>query len=222
MKVKSVFVLVLALGIASAMPARAELYVAGELGFTMPNDFSNIKLNGAGTGVSSTDLQADHHGVMYGAKVGYYLPKTLDWLGLETEIYNASVHTKQQQVTLTGPAGSFPAQLAGSSLRTTVLALNFMVRYPGSFWQPYGGVGPAVFFTRAKSAGNADTDTTIGLNALAGVRAMITQNWGIFAEYKYNRTSVSYNNVVSSAPPGIGLQGDYSSNTIAGGISFHF
>ena len=221
MKVTLAVVLVLVFGIASAMPASAELYIAGELGYTMPRDFTDVKLNGAGTGVSSTDLKLGD-GVMYGAKVGYYLPAALNWLGFETELYNANVHTKQQTVTVTGPGGTLTGTMPGSSLRGTVVALNLMIRYPGSFLQPYVGAGPAVFFTRDKSAVASARDTSLGLNVLAGVRAMMTKNFGIFAEYKYNRTSVSYDNVVDPTAPGIGLEGDYSSNTVAVGVSFHF
>jgi opacity protein-like surface antigen len=225
MKLTAALVLLLVAGIVAAMPANAELYVAGEIGYTVPNDLFNIELKGAAAGSFSSNLKTSDfkidNAAMFGAKVGYYLPLVLSWLGLEAELYHTNLHSPQQTVTVAGSGGTAPQNLAGSSIRTTVLALNLMVRYPGSFLQPYVGIGPGIFFTRVKppAPGASNSDTTIGLNALAGLRVMIIKNLGIFAEYKYNRSSVSYDNVLTT---NVGLKGDYSSNTLAAGVSLHF
>ena len=52
-------------------PAQAELYVAGQLGVSIPNSFSNIEGVDANAGLNVSDLKLQNS-FMYGAKLGYY------------------------------------------------------------------------------------------------------------------------------------------------------
>lgn len=192
----------------------AEMYVAGMLGYTSPNDLSNVKGTGGASGFSLSDL-ALQNSIAYGAKLGYFFPQ-VNWLGIETELYNTHPNVKQQPITVSGlgisvPAGTQP----GFDLRVLTWGINAVVRYPGKTFQPYAGVGLGVMFAEAKFQGQTDRDTAPGLNALAGIRFFATDHLALFAEYKYNRASFTF-------PNAIGIEANYSANHFMGGVSFHF
>lgn len=192
----------------------AEPYVAGMVGYTAPNDLTNIQGTGAASGISLSDL-ALQNSVAYGGKVGYFFPG-INWLGIETELYNTTPHVKQQSVTASGFGVTVPLGTApGFNLRVLTWGINAVVRYPGKTFQPYAGVGLGVFFANASFQGQSDSDTAPGLNALAGLRMFATDNLALFAEYKYNRATFNL-------PNAIGFEVDYSANIFMGGVSYHF
>ena len=193
----------------SGRPAHAEMYVAGQIGYTSPGDLSGVQGTGAISGLSLSDLKL-HDSIVYGAKVGYYLP-SVNWLGIETEMFNTTPHVKQQPITVLGATVPVP----GFNLNVFTWAINAMVRYPGKQFQPYAGVGLGVFFAEAKFQGTSDKDVAPGLNALAGVRYFATDHIALFAEYKYNRAAFEL-------PDAIGIKADYSANHFVGGVSYHF
>ncbi len=84
-------------------PVRAELYVAGQVGYTHGDDLSSVQGTGAFAGLSGSDLEV-HGSVVYGGKVGYYLPKR-EWFGIESEVFHSIPHVKQQSFTVSGPGG---------------------------------------------------------------------------------------------------------------------
>lgn len=192
----------------------AEPYVAGMVGYTAPNDLTNIQGTGVASGVSLSDL-ALKDSVAYGGKVGYFFPG-VNWLGVETELYNTTPHVKQQSATASGFGISVPTgTLPGFNLRVLTWGINAVVRYPGKTFQPYAGVGLGVFFANASFQGQSDSDTAPGLNALAGLRMFATDNLALFVEYKYNRATFNL-------PNAIGFEADYSANIFMGGASYHF
>jgi opacity protein-like surface antigen len=196
-------------------PSAAEMYVAGMVGYTAPNDLTNVEGTGAGSGFSLSDLELKSS-VAYGGKVGYFFPGGLNWLGIETEVYNTTPHVKQQSVTASGFGVSVPlGTLPGFNLRVLTWGINAIVRYPGKTFQPYAGVGLGVFFAEATFQGQSESDTAPGLNALAGIRFFATDHVALFAEYKYNRATFNL-------PDTFGFEADYSANIFMGGVSFHF
>jgi hypothetical protein len=52
-------------------PAKAEMYVAGQMGVTLPQDLSNVQYSAGGVTLGGNDLSL-HNSLMYGAKAGYY------------------------------------------------------------------------------------------------------------------------------------------------------
>ena len=97
----------------------AEPYVAGMVGYTAPNDLTNVQGTGGASGFSLSDL-ALKNSAAYGGKVGYFFPG-INWLGVETELYNTtqpyverSVIPKSTRAVFTEPALS---KLARFSLR---------------------------------------------------------------------------------------------------------
>jgi opacity protein-like surface antigen len=191
----------------------AEVYVAGMAGYTAPHDLTDVKGTGPASAVSVSDL-ALQSSVAYGGKLGYFFP-AVNWLGIETEVYNTTPHVKQQPATISGFGLSLPGTLTGFHLRVLTWGMNAVVRYPGKTFQPYAGVGLGLFFAEATFRGQSDDDTAAGLNALAGLRLFITDHVALFGEYKYNRAAFSFTNA-------IGLQADYSASIFMGGLSYHF
>ena len=63
---------------------RSELYVAGFGGYTFGHGFNNIEGTGLASGTDLGDIGLKNSGV-YGAKLGYFLPDRLNWLGFEVE-----------------------------------------------------------------------------------------------------------------------------------------
>jgi len=148
------------------------------------------------------------------------------WVGLEVEAFNTNTHTKQQVETFNLPVGfgSVRKTLPGIDERVTVLAFNAIVRYPGSQFQPYIGVGPGLFFMRSKLGTASVSDTTVGLNAMAGLNVRIGKHLGIFAEYKYDWARPHFENLYDLGVPNgnIGFKGIYSNNAIVAGVGWHF
>ena len=168
---------------------------------------------GTNSSVNVSDLALARTGIG-GLKAGFS-PSYAKWMAIETEVFYASPHFKQQSVTVTGSGGSATGDFAGSHTRVATWALNWIVRYPGEWIQPYAGAGFGVFWGRlADSGGTSSSDVSPGLNALAGIRAKLGQHFVFFTEYKYNRTSFDF----SAADFHVVYQAHY----VVGGLGFQF
>jgi len=201
-----------------ASTAHAEWYVAGQLGANVPNRLTETKGTGslAGSTYTSQNMQVS---LAYGAKVGYFFERA-KWLGIETEAYNSTPNIKPQAVGVSQPGGTAYPTSAGQNLRVTTWATNLIARYPGETFQPYVGAGVGVFFANmSNSMGSAASNWTPGLNALAGMRAFLTEKVALFGEYKYNYADFQFDNVFNQKR---GISARYSANIIVGGLSYHF
>lgn len=189
----------LVIGIVLSTATYAEVYIAGQAGVTFPQALSDVERTSPGSGLPAGTKVSDlslKTSMLYGLKLGYYL-ESLPWLGIEGEVFNTNPHVKQQTQTLTLPSGAvLSTNASGSLLSVLTLATNLMVRYPGASLQPYIGVGPGLFFARnhfSTAAGEASTATTqIGLNALAGVRYLVTDHVALFLEGKYSHAQLNF------------------------------
>lgn len=218
----------------------AETYIAGQFGVTLPsvlptafdNGLTNVDatgrlgqiLGGGGT-ISDQSLQ---NSILYGAKVGHYF-RAVPWFGIEAEVYNTNPHIKQQQVTFSGPVGTFgPAELPGLNFRVlTVAPFNLMFRYHKTKLQPYMGVGPGIFFARTHdpslTSDNSQSSIGFGINALVGLRYYFTRHVSLFGEGKFNYVRFSFDQTSPPLSPSmIGFDGDYRIFHAAGGLSIHF
>ncbi len=192
----------------------AEWYIAGQAGYVKPNDLKDVEGVGSANGISLSDLDMKN-ALGYGAKVGYFFPDSLEWLGVEFETFTANPHVKQQSVTAGFGGSSSPlGTLAGSHFRVIVPALNVIVRYPGYYIEPYAGAGLGVFFAKISDSTGKDTDVSPGFNGIAGLRFYVNEEVAIFSEYKYNYAHFKFKDALFEA--------DYSSHGIYGGVSFHF
>jgi opacity protein-like surface antigen len=171
-----------------------ERYVAVFGGFSLAQSFTNVHGLGDTASVNVSDLSLARSGIG-GLKLGFS-PSTAKWMAIETEVFYASPHFKEQSVTVTGPDGDkATGEFSGSRTRVATLAFNWIIRYPGEWIQPYAGAGLGIFWGRlADSGGTSSSDTSPGLNALAGLRIKLGQHFVVFSEYKYNRTSFDFSN----------------------------
>jgi opacity protein-like surface antigen len=192
----------------------AEVYVGGELGLSLPQPFSSIQLGGGGTDADTTSSdQAVRASLLYGAKLGYYFD-SLPWLGVETELFNTNPHWKQQDTTISiSGLGSTTSTSSGTHARVLTWANDVMVRYPGKTFQPYAGVGPAIFFSRFAGIGDA---LSPGLDVKGGLRIFLTDKIAAFGEYKYNYTSATAGGECCN------VSFIYQAHALAFGLSYHF
>jgi opacity protein-like surface antigen len=170
-----------------------ERYVAAFGGFSIAQSFTQVHGTGANASVNVSNLSLARTGIG-GLKFGFS-PSTAKWLALETEVFYASPHFKQQPVTVSGNSGTATDDFSGSHTRVATWALNWIVRYPGEWIQPYAGAGLGIFWGRlADSGGASSSDTSPGLNAMAGLRIRVGHHLILFSEYKYNRASFDFSN----------------------------
>lgn len=178
---------------------------------------------------------------LFGAKGGYFFAaEGFSWLGVELEAFTSrptiksqTLNTTQDITLIRGTPGVPPClappvancsmqetlksqlPLAESSLRLITVAFNVVARYPGKILQPYVGVGVGAFYF--KGSGQFDGRQVVpGLNALAGIKVLATEEWGLFLEGKYNRATIS------NFDPTYGLSGEYSAFNVLAGVAYHF
>ena len=200
----------------SSQPAVGELYMAGQVGLTLPNSVSSVEGTGrfAGLSFSGGDLQTS---VMYGAKMGYYFD-SIKWLGVETEVFNTTPHPKQGNVTIGGVPAGTPR---GAYWRVLTWApVNVVARYQMGRFEPYAGIGAGVFFFRAHDgqSGESTSSTRVGLNTQLGGRYKLGQHLALFGEWKFNWAPFHF----SETPALIGIKGDYSAHILVLGLGYHF
>ena len=222
---------------------QGEVYVAGYGGFTWGHSFSDVEGRGtiAGQQFGGRDLE---NSAVYGAKIGYYHPGRLNWLGIEVEGFNSTPHIEQ--------GGGLP----GSHLRVTTLAFNVIARtkvgcrkrdrddvrhrddgtvvesdYDRRHWSPldenlrcplqlYAGAGPGIFFAETSNQFGRSTDNgRVGLNALAGMKYFMNRNLAVFAEYKFNYAQFEFAQMQGT---GAGFNGEYMASHVVGGLALHF
>ena len=224
-----------------------EVYVSGFGGFTWGHDLSDVEGRGTLGGQQFGGRDLKNSGV-YGAKIGYFHPGRLNWLGLEVEGFNATPHIEQG------------AGLPGAHLRVTTLAFNVIARTKvgcrnredvhrrddgrvttdgtvhasdrdRTDWSPlddnvrcplqlYAGAGPGIFFAETSNQFGRSTDNgRVGLNALAGAKYFLTRNLAVYAEYKFNYAQFDFSQAQGTSA---GFTGDYKASHIVGGLAMHF
>jgi opacity protein-like surface antigen len=201
-------------------PAQGEMYVAGQVGATIPNKVTNLEGTGPATGISLSDLGLQNS-FMYGAKLGYYF-ESMKWLGVETEVFNTNPNLKQQNATASGFGVSATGTIPGENLRVLNWSpITIVARYQAGQFEPYAGVGMGVYFGQLSSGGESTSSTNVGLNTQLGLRYKVTQNLAVFGEWKYNRVHFNFDASSPNQNAG-GFKGDYSANLFAFGVGYHF
>lgn len=216
----SLIALAILIPVAATSPASAELYVGGQLGFTIPEDLGGVREVGGGIRLTDLDL---NNSFTYGAKVGYFLERA-KWLGFETDLYTTTPHLEGQDATRTNAAGvSSNSRVVGALTKVTTLAFSLVGRYPGERFQPYAGLGMGIYFAKATQAFARDTDSAPGFHLLGGARLFVSREVALFGEYKYDRATFRFRDLDTNGPgSGNGLIGDYQAHTLVIGISYHF
>jgi len=198
----------LSLTIACLIPAvvQAEYYVAGQVGVNFADRLTGIQ--GTGNFVTQTGPDLDlKNAVLYGGKVGFFPGNGA--MGLELDVFNSQPNIKNLD------------NIPGIPLGVTNVGINLLLRYPGQTFQPYIGFGGAALIARISETVDvkSDTDVGFGINLLGGLRTFITPYVAVFAEYKYTRGTLSFNEAFGSAG---GFSGNYHAQAVVFGLSYHF
>jgi len=198
----------LSLTIACLIPAvvQAEYYVAGQVGVNFADRLTGIQ--GTGSFVTQTGPDLDlKNAVLYGGKLGFFPGNGA--MGLELDVFNSQPNIKNLD------------NIPGIPLGVTNVGINLLLRYPGQTFQPYIGFGGAALIARISETVDvkSDTDVGFGINLLGGLRTFITPYVAVFAEYKYTRGTLSFNEAFGSAG---GFSGNYHAQAVVFGLSYHF
>jgi opacity protein-like surface antigen len=197
---------------------RAEWYVGGYGGLSYPGAFSNVTVNdpalaGGVSGARLNDLELKSS-LVGGVKAGYFFISR-PWLGLETDVFTLKPDVKQQ-VVVGGTAGGrvFADTLQRIPLRLTTWAANLIIRSPSmsEVFQPYGGMGYALFVANSSQAGESNVHLSHGFNLFAGARYVLTPNWALFGEFKFNRSTLRFSEI----------RGNYDTQIFVFGLMWHF
>lgn len=217
-----VFILLAITSIGSA--AYAEFYVAGQMGVQVSNNFGSVETTGGPADVGLTDLDLRNFAV-FGAKAGYFLPQ-LPNLGFEVSASHAKPDIREQSSIVTGPVpGVFAFER--TSLRVVTVAFNVIARAQMKAFEPYAGIGLALFFAQLKDAtGETRSENGVpGFNAVAGYRSFLTDDrrLALAVEYNYQRARFSFSDVFDpTLGIGTGLQGNHEAHAVMVGLSYHF
>lgn len=224
-------VFILAFGACALGSARADTYLAGQVGATVAQDTVRTRPNdptyaGLPTGTTMSNV-ALNNSLMYGTKLGHYF-ESIPWLGVELESFVTTPHRPQQRLTLGVPGtGNVTVNEGGATNRLVVLSPLIMVRYRAGAFEPYAGVGPGLFFLHqqqltAASSGQVYSQSTtgVGLNTQVGLRYRLTDHVALFGEWKFNYARLDLS--------GQADVGHFGVNAIAGlhhfvfGVGYHF
>ena len=209
-----------------APQAYAETYVAGQLGMTFPQALSSgeVTQHGLGDFTISSD-QPLKNSFMLGGKLGHYFTQAR-WIGVETGLSFANPHIKEGNLTLSNSNGFASGTFGGVHHRMIIWDMaTLMFRYPGNRFQPYVGIGPALFLAKLSGpdAPPGQSATMIGLNAELGARYFVTRSWALFGEGQYHRARLGYtSNDDNGAADPFGFRATYSALTLSVGVSYHF
>lgn len=186
--------------------AEAEYYVAGQVGVNFADRLTGIQGTGNFVAQGGPDLDLKN-AVLYGGKLGFFPGNGA--MGLELDVFNSQPNIKNLD------------NIPGIHLGVTNVGINLLLRYPGQTFQPYIGIGGAALIARISETVDvkSDTDVGFGMNLLGGLRTFITPYVAIFAEYKYTRGTLSFNEAFGSAG---GFSGDYHAQQLVFGVSYHF
>lgn len=190
----------------------ASTYIQAFAGGAFPHDS-----DARGAGADGT-VEFDQ-GFAAGAKIGGWW-EAKPSLGLQFD-FNANFNSFD---TLT--AGGTSADLV-SDMNVYSATLNALFRLPGGFIKPYIGGGAGYFYAEIDQGTLStsllgisvsfpeDSDEAFGWNALGGLEIeIVPDKLSAFAEYKYSRADFEFQK--------IGVDLDYSSSQVYGGLSYTF
>lgn len=214
------------------------------LGLRTDTQFFSGALNNPASGTVVQSLRTSDlnlkNSPLFGSKVGYFFSdEHYSWLGVELDAFTSQPSIKKTTVNTTHDILYQPfniqapglcslgstcqiqqtvqgtATIPESSMRLYAFAFNVVARYPGTVFQPYVGVGAGAFYFTSSGA-IAGHQVVPGLNALAGIKILATEEWGFFLEGKFNRATITNFDRV------YGLSGEYSAFNVVAGLAYHF
>jgi opacity protein-like surface antigen len=168
---------------AAATPAEgpeiyAAIYALGSLA-------KNRNLNVGGDELSTTV----HNGAGGGYKAGVFPAFAGYVVGIQAESFGLG-----HSIAAPASMGSSGMQSGKGTLLAWTTMVSLIVQYPGERLKPYAGIGAgwsssylvdAQFTKGPVSQAGTLTDTSLALQYLAGLRALVTERVFLFGEYKY-------------------------------------
>jgi len=187
-------------------PVLAEWYVAGQVGYSFADSIRNVTGTGGLSGFGAPDFDLKNS-LAYGGKVGVF--PFHGSLGFEFDVFHSTPHVKNLD------------EIPGIHLAVTNIGANILLRYPGVTFQPYIGFGPAILIARLGSSDTTqqDSQVSVGVNALAGLRAFVMPKVALFTEYKYTSAQLGFDDAFGAVG---GFDGDYRAHQVFIGFSYHF
>ncbi len=185
-------------------------------GMAFPESLHEVQGRGSLRAFSFSDFDMKS-GPMAGAKFGIMgrgNDSLIRWLGLEIDASFIQSQIKQQIVQLSAFGGKGPVAIDETTVQLITGALHFIAKYPDGPVQPYIGAGPAVVHARVLESNsfNSGSTTQLGLSAVGGFRFKVSEHVGLFAEYKYIRTTLKFSD----------LEADIAVHAGVGGLNFAF
>jgi opacity protein-like surface antigen len=195
--------------------ARGGMFADVYFGASMPQDEDlHMRSSAFGVVAESTDADVNYDASFtFGARVGYWSKSRL-WLGFAMDVSYFKMDSDKKDITL------YP------------ISTLFMLRLPKHRFQPYVGIGPALFFSKMKftvdlselSSGGTgtfdDTSFDVGLDTRAGLAVAWYRNTGIFAEYRFTHHSAEYNDTLAGVK--VDVETDSNTHHLMVGISYRF
>jgi opacity protein-like surface antigen len=187
-----------------------------------------------GTNLTIFDVKLDNSPSI-GGKIGMYITKFragrgLDF-GLELDITNYSPDQKGNQV-LRGTLNGVPVGVITTAINinSTLIAVNLLARkpfgvtqdFPNGRWSPYVGIGGGVQTSTFEPPGTIKKgrQPDPAFQALAGVKAFLTQHVALFGEYKFTHASHTFETQIGAAI--ITDKFTFNVNHLVAGIAVHF
>ncbi|MFO0774838.1 MAG: outer membrane beta-barrel protein [Nitrospiraceae bacterium] len=203
------------LGTLGALPAgqaKAESYIAPQFGVNFADRLSDVRGTGQLQGLSSPNFDLQNS-LTAGVKIGHYFQNNI--FGIEVDVLHSTPHGKNLD------------DIPGFNQRIFNIGVHLLARYPGKTFQPYFGVGPAILVSRIHNflandsprTLSADSEVTVGVNVLLGIRAFVTPYVAVFTEYKYTDATPHYSGAFNTIG---GFRADYTAQQLVFGVSYHF
>lgn len=195
--------------------ARGGMFADVYFGASMPQDEDlHMRSSAFGVVAESTDADVNYDASFTsGARVGYWSKSRL-WLGFAMDVSYFRMDSDKKDITL------YP------------ISTLLMLRLPKRRFQPYVGIGPALFVSKMKfdvdlselSSGGTgtfdDTSFDVGLDTRAGLALAWYRNTGIFAEYRFTHHSAEYNDTLAGVK--VDVETDSNTHHLMVGISYRF
>lgn len=195
--------------------ARGGMFADVYFGASMPQDEDlHMRSSAFGVVAESTDADVNYDASFTsGARVGYWSKSRL-WLGFAMDVSYFKMDSDKKDITL------YP------------ISTLLMLRLPKRRFQPYVGIGPALFVSKMKftvdlselSSGGTgtfdDTSFDVGLDTRAGLAVAWYRNTGIFAEYRFTHHSAEYNDTLAGVK--VDIETDSNTHHLMVGISYRF
>ena len=213
-----------------------DLYLGGA--FTQSHD---LTANVIGVGPPTANTGLDVHfdtSVVGGGRFGYWFTVAPYGFGLEVSHFQPNISPQTHGFTRNGVRlGTIRTDTV--KLSVTEMSFDLMLRWPGLIASPlfpqgrlqhYVSLGPAVFIATANDSTNfgppndqSNTDTSLGLKAGIGATWFVTQNMGVFGEYRFThfRPEFEFQNTFPGNTK-LKVHTDINTNHLLIGVSFRF